>query len=153
MDAFDFLARIRQAGFRVELLNGNLAISPASNLNDHQRQWIRLHKPELVSALRLPGMVLEASQAGNDIESANDNNRVAIHVTDSRLSRDQRVSCDMTVPRANLDSMRAVMRFQLKDGQGGGSLLGEPGLSGAELREMLLSKYGDRLATIDGATL
>ena len=130
MVAFDFISRIRQAGFSVELVNGNLAISPASNLNDNQRQWIRLHKPELVSALRSPGIVLESGQPGNDIESANDGSQ-------------------LTVPGANLGSLRTVIRFQLKNGQGD-SLLGEPSKTEAELREILLEKYGDRLATIDG---
>lgn len=132
MVAFDFISRIRQAGFSVELVNGNLAISPASNLNDNQRQWIRLHKPELVSALRSPGIVLESGQPGNDIESAND---------DSQLS----------VPGANFGGLRTVIRFQLKNGQGGGSLLGEPGKTEAELRDMLVEKYGVRLETLNGA--
>lgn len=131
MDAFNFISRIRHAGFRVELVNGNLAISPASNLNDHQRQWIRLHKPELVSALRSPGIVLESGQPGNDIESANDGSQ-------------------LTVPGANLGSLRTVIRFQLKNGQGG-SLLGEPGKTEAELRDMLVEKYGARLETLNGA--
>jgi hypothetical protein len=42
------------------------------------------------------------------------------------------------------------VRFRLKDGQGG-SLLGEPGRTGAELRAMLVDRYGDRLASVDGA--
>lgn len=152
MDAIDFIVRIRLAGFSIELVNGNLAISPASNLNDHQRQWIRVHKPELVSALRLSAMVLEASQAGNDIESANDNNRVTIPITESRLCSGQPMSCDMTV-QANLNRPRAAIKYRLKDDGGGGSLLGELGKTEAELREILVEKYGGQLATINGASL
>ena len=138
-----------QAGFTIGLMDGNLAISPASNLNDQQRQWIRAHKDELVSALRSPGALLDAGQSGNDIEPAND--RALIHVPKLVLATGQRASCDMTVPRANLDKLRAVLKFTLKDGCGGGSLLGEPGKTEGELRGILVEKYGQRLASIDGA--
>jgi hypothetical protein len=149
MDAFDFITRIRQAGFTIELTDGNLAISPASELTDERRDWIRSHKPELVAALRSPGTILEADQAGNDLPPAND--LVVVHVPELTLSTGQRISCDMTVPRANLERLRAVVRFTLKDNGGGGSLLGSPGKTEAELRKILREKYGDRLATIDGA--
>lgn len=72
MDAFDFISRIRQAGFTIGLMDGNLAISPASSLSDGQRQWIRDHKPELVSALRSPGAEIDSGQGGHDIAPAND---------------------------------------------------------------------------------
>ena len=47
--------------------------------------------------------------------------------------------------------VRASVQFRLKDGGGGGSLLGSPGIAEAELRAVLIEKYGDRLATVDGA--
>lgn len=46
-------------------------------------------------------------------------------------------------------AVRASVRFRLKDGQGG-SLLGEPGKTEAELRAMLGERYGDRLASMEG---
>lgn len=47
--------------------------------------------------------------------------------------------------------IRASVQYRLKDGGGGGSLLGSPGTTDAELRAVLAEKYSDRLATIDGA--
>jgi hypothetical protein len=149
MDAFTFISRIRQAGFTIELTDGNLAISPASELTDERRAWVRAHKPELVAALRESETILESGQASNDIEPGND--RVTVHVPELTLSTGQRISCDMTVPVANLDKLRAVIKFTLKDGGGGGSVLGSPGTTEAELREILREKYGARLATINGA--
>ena len=46
-------------------------------------------------------------------------------------------------------AVRSSVRFRLKDGQGG-SLLGEPGRTEAELRAMLVERYGDRLASMNG---
>ena len=45
---------------------------------------------------------------------------------------------------------RASVRFTLKDNDGGGSLLGEPGKTEDELREILREKYSDRLESING---
>lgn len=59
---------------------------------------------------------------------------------------------DMDVPVALVPAFvaRASVRFRLRDGQGGGSLLGEFGKSEAELREILTEKYRDRLESING---
>ena len=46
------LAKIRQAGFSVEVTpRGTLKISPKEKLSDDQRQWLKLHKSEIVSEL------------------------------------------------------------------------------------------------------
>ncbi len=71
MDAFDFIQRIEGAGFTVAIARGNLAISPASNLNDRQREFIRSQKAELLSALRSSETSLDAD-GGNDLKPAND---------------------------------------------------------------------------------
>ena len=133
MDAFSFIQRIEGAGFTVALTHGNLAISPASSLTDARRAWIKAHKDELVAAL------------------APANGRVLIHVPELKLSTGQRISCDMTVPRANMEKLRAVVKFRLKDDQGGGSVLGSPGTPREELVADLHTRYGKRLASIDGA--
>ena len=91
MDPFTFISPIREAGFTIGLMDGNLAISPASNLNDEQRQWIKANKPELVSALKSPGSEIDSGQGGHDVEPANDPPvtlpasliRAAIHLCDS----------------------------------------------------------------------
>jgi hypothetical protein len=56
----------------------------------------------------------------------------------------------LDVPKANLPALRQSLRFELKDDQGGGSILGKPGASVDEVRDVLLRKYAGRLATIDG---
>ena len=59
---------------------------------------------------------------------------------------------DMDVPTEHVAAFvaRASVRFKLRDGQGGGSLLGEPGKTEAELREILVEKYSGRLESING---
>lgn len=79
-----------------------------------------------------------------------DDDRVLIHVPELTLSTGQKISCDMTVPKANLEKLRAVVKFRLKDGGGGGSVLGSPGTPREELVADLQTRYGSRLETIDG---
>ena len=57
------LAKIRQAGFLVVLTpRGTLKISPKERLSDGQRQWLKQHKPEIISEL----------QAKPEMDSANE---------------------------------------------------------------------------------
>ena len=56
---------------------------------------------------------------------------------------------DLDLPAEHAPSIRRSVRFELRDEQGGGYLLGQPGQSEAELRETLWRKYGNRLATIN----
>ena len=60
---------------------------------------------------------------------------------------------DMDVPTEHVAEFkaRASVRFRLKDGGGGGSVLGEPGTPREVLVADLHTRYGSRLATIDGA--
>ena len=46
------LAKIRAAGFAVELEGDNLAIEPFSKLTADQLAYLKIHKPEIVQALR-----------------------------------------------------------------------------------------------------
>lgn len=153
MNAHDIIRKIEHAGFHLKADGDDIIVMPPGKMTHAQKAWIRQHKPDILAALRSPGAILDTGPAGNDLPAANDSDRVLIHVPDLGLSTGQRISCDMTVPRASLDKLRAVLRFRLKDNGGGGSLLGEPGKTEAELREMLLTKYGDRLATVDGRAL
>jgi hypothetical protein len=148
MDAFDFITRIEGAGFTVALTHGSLAISPASDLNDKQRDFIRSHKDDLVAALRSSETLLD-DEGGNDLAPAND--RVLIHVPEYQAQTGKRYSFDLDVPKANLPALRQSLRFELIGDQGGGSILGAPGQSESELRGRLVQKYGPRLATINGA--
>ena len=44
--------RIETAGYRLAVDGGTLRVSPASRLNEVQRDWIRQHKPALVRHVR-----------------------------------------------------------------------------------------------------
>ena len=92
--------------------------------------------------------LIDGGQAGNDLEPAND--RVVVHVPELTLSTGKKISCDLSVPRENLERLRAVVRFRLKGGGGGGSVLGSPGTPREELVADLQARYGSRLETIDG---
>lgn len=151
MDATTYIKKVRSAGFELRADGDRLLVSPVDQLSDTQRQFLRDHKADILTALRSEGAILDAGQSGNDIEVANDPGRVTIHVPELRLASGQRVSCDMTVPVKNLNRLRAVLKFTLKDGQGGGSLLGSPGTTEGELREILREKYSERLESINGA--
>ena len=199
MDAFDFITRIESAGFTLDLADGNLAISPASQLTDSQRQWIRDHRDELVAALRSSESLLDA-EGGHDLLPGNDPDclppslaEAATRVCRAHGDDDQAVEAmfddlrdqpgdwdaitghfegqlpalpepgmervrmqaagfefDVDVPKKNIPALRASVRFELIEDQGGGSILGSPGQSEAELRGILESKYLGRLKTIDG---
>lgn len=51
MDASTFVSRIRSAGFDLAVSGGNLTITPASQLTDSQRQFIKTHKPAILAHL------------------------------------------------------------------------------------------------------
>jgi hypothetical protein len=198
MDAFDFITRIESAGFTLDLADGNLAISPASQLTDSQRQWIRDHRDELVAALRSSESLLDA-EGGHDLLPGNDPDCLPPSLAEAatRVCRDhgdddkaveamlddlrdqpgdwdaitghfegqlpalpepgmERVRMqaagfefDLDLPAEHAPGIRKSVRFMLRDGQGGGSVLGKPGQSEAELREILQQKYADRLASIN----
>lgn len=146
------IEKIRLAGFTVEADGDNIAIDPFDELSDRQLTWLRAHKSEVLAELRATrssGSVLEAGQAGNDVEAAND--RVIVHVPEFTAASGRRVSFDLDVPVANLPLLRRSLRFQLRNGHGG-SLLGSPGATEAELMELLIEKYGARLAEIKSPT-
>lgn len=148
MEASTFITSIRQQGYSISAVNGNLGVRPASRLNETQREWIKANKPAILAALRSVDTGLEAGQDGNDLEPAN--NRVLIHVPELTLSSGQRIACDMTVPRSQLEPLHAVIRFMLKDDGGGGSLLGSTGSTESELRGVLDKTYGERLESMNG---
>jgi len=147
MDSTSFITRIEGAGFALAMNGDRLRVTPASKLSDPQREFIANHRDELIQAVRLRDKVLESSSAGNDIPPAN-NDRILIHIPDFKLQNGDKVSFDATVPRANLERLRQVVKFKLIDDQGGGSILGEPGKSRTELVDILKEKYGDRLESI-----
>lgn len=148
MNARTFITRIRQDGFSINEVDGNLGVSPASRLNETQREWISANKAAILTALRSAVTMLESGQAGNDLEPAND--RIVVHVPEHTVKSGNRYSFALDLPRKHLDGLRAVVRFQLKENGGGGSVLGEPGMPREVLVTGLQARYGDRLATIDG---
>ena len=54
MGAADLLQQVRAAGFRLEVADGRLLITPASKLTDELRAELRQAKPELLQLLSLP---------------------------------------------------------------------------------------------------
>ena len=149
MSITDVIQAIRAAGFQVEAEGDSIAIEPFDELSEKQVGWLKANKPAILDALRSPGAILDAGQGGNDLEPAND--RFLIHVPELKLSTGQRISCDMSVPKVNLEKLRAVVKFRLKGNGGGGSVLGSPGTPREELVADLRTRYGSRLETIDGA--
>jgi len=144
------IERIRQAGFVIEAEGDNIAIDPFDALTDGQLAWLREHKHAVLAelrAMRASDALLEAGQPGSDIEDAND--RVIVTVPELTTAAGNRYSFDMSVPRANLPLLRQSLQFRLKSGDGG-SLLGAPGKTEGELREILVEKYGQRLESING---
>ena len=126
----DTLQKIQAAGFSLTLDGNDIVVNPPGKLNDQQRQFLKEHKGEILAELQ---------------------DRVVVHIPEYTLATGKRVSFDLDVPKANLPALRHSLRFELKDGQGGGSILGKPGASVDEVRAVLLMKYEGRLATIDGA--
>ena len=86
MDAIDFIKRIEGSGFTVALSNGNLAISPAADLNDRQRDFIRSNKDEMVSALRSSRYCVEVVEV-KDVEAANNHSLIVRCWTPSGTER------------------------------------------------------------------
>ncbi len=143
------IEKIRQSGFVIEAEGDRIAIDPFDALTAGQVAWLREHKSEILAelrAMRASDALLEAGQPGNDIQPAND--RVIVHVPEFTTAAGNRYSFDLSVPRANLPLLRESLRFRLHNGDGG-SLLGSPGTPAEELREMLRSKYGERLESIN----
>jgi hypothetical protein len=46
------LNKIRQAGFSLSVVDGKLLVTPAKNLTDQQREFIKQHKTEIISELQ-----------------------------------------------------------------------------------------------------
>ena len=127
MSIQDTLQKIQAAGFSLTLDGNDIVVTPPGKLNDQQRQFLKEHKGEILAELQ---------------------ERVVVHVPAFTLQTGKRVSFDLDVPKANLPALRQSLRFELKDGQGGGSILGVPGQTEDELMEVLVMKYQDRIARI-----
>lgn len=67
------------------------------------------------------------------------------------IGDDRQFQMDVPTEHVAEFKARASVRFRLKDGGGGGSVLGEPGTPREELVADLRTRYGSRLETIDGA--
>lgn len=51
MSAHDLLLHLRNAGFRLDVVDDKLLVAPASRLSDVQRTGIRAHLAELITTL------------------------------------------------------------------------------------------------------
>lgn len=192
------IQKIEAAGFTLVADGADLVVYPPGRLSDAQRQYLRDHKAEILSALRASESLLD-SEGGHDLGVANDADVLPAKLIDaaSRVCReihtddDQAVQSllddlrnqpedwdaltdhfesqlpappepgmervrmqagfefDVDLPAEHVHQVRRSVRYLLRDGQGGGSLLGEPGKAEAELVEILLRKYGNRLLTLN----
>ena len=151
MNAHAYIQKVRAAGFTLATEGDRLLVSPIENLTADQRQSLSDHKPEIIAALRSSESILDAD-GGHDLAPAND--RTTVHVPEYETASGNRYAFDMSVPKANLPALkRTSLQFSLVDDQGGGSLLGSPGRTEEELRDVLGRKYGDRLESINGEML
>ncbi len=193
MSTSEAIERMHVAGFLLAANGESLSVSPAENLSDRQRQWLRAHKAEILAelrAMRSADAVLDAD-GGHDLAPANDGHQLPSRLVSAaiRVCRDihgddegqvQQMLDDLAahppedwdalierfevqlppppepgrehipmqaagfeflldVPAEHAPAVREALRFQLINGQGG-SLLGSPGTSAAELRGILLAK-------------
>jgi hypothetical protein len=151
MNAHAYIQKVRSAGFTLAIEGDRLLVSPIENLTADQRQSLSDNKPEIIAALRSSESILDAD-GGHDLAPAND--RTTIHVPEYQAASGNRYAFDMTVPTANLPALKCTsLQFKLVDDQGGGSLLGSPGTTEEELRDVLGRKYGDRMESINGEML
>ena len=150
MDALPFIRKVQAAGFTLAIDGGRLLVSPIENITAAQRKSLADYKPEIMAALRSSKTLLN-DEGGNDLAPAND--RVSIHVPEYRAKSGKRYSFDLDVPKVNIPALRQSLRFQLKDDQGGGAIIGKPGASEDEVRDVLLMKYAGRLESINGEAL
>lgn len=65
------LSKIRAAGFGVSLVDGFIEIDPASKLTSSQREFLKLHKAEIVEELQAANLGALPQQAETDT-AAND---------------------------------------------------------------------------------
>ena len=129
MNITQALQKIRGNGFTIELEGDRLAVEPFDRLTHPQLQWLRSHKGEVLTELKAE--------------------RVTIHVPDFQAANGSTYSFDLTVPKIHIPELRARLSFTLRNGQGGGSVLGAHGVTQNELRQILVDKYGDRLERVD----
>lgn len=74
MSTSEAIERMHVAGFLLAANGESLSVSPAENLSDRQRQWLRAHKAEILDelrAMRSADAVLDAD-GGHDLAPAND---------------------------------------------------------------------------------
>lgn len=137
------LQKIHQAGFRLALNGDSLTVDPGDRLTDQQRQFLKVHKPEIIAALSQPGTVLESDQGGHDLPPANDpDDRVTVRVPSLTLANGREVSCDLSVPVSRIPELEKVLKVERKSP----SVL-PPGLVHAALAAC--KAYGDSKADQD----
>lgn len=108
MDAHNFIIRMRQEGFSVREVNGQLGISPASRLDDEQRQWISAHKAAILTALKSPGTEIDTGQGGHDLAAANCYLPARLAIAAERVCREVHGDSDELV-QGMLDDLRHAL--------------------------------------------
>jgi hypothetical protein len=91
MNARDIINTIEAAGFHLAADGDDILVTPPGQLSEEQRQYLRDHKPAILTALKSPGKEIDSGQGGHDVEPANDQPvmlppsliRAALHLCDS----------------------------------------------------------------------
>lgn len=115
MSAAEVIAKILAAGFTLAVDGADLVVNPPGKLSDQQRQFLKLHKPEIIAALSQPGTMLDSDQGGHDLEPANDpSDRVTVRVPSLTLADGKKVACDLSVPASRLPELDKVLKVERK---------------------------------------
>ncbi len=128
----DALSKIESEGFNVSLVGGNLSVSPASNLTQPQREFLKLHKQELIRQL-------SSTQLQQDIREQIEE-RAAIMEYDGGLTRKE-------AEQAATAAIR-VYCYRVKDKPHSELVVIMPNTELDEAIENLKNKYGDRLLDV-----
>jgi hypothetical protein len=92
MDVGTFISCMRREGFSVCEVDGQLGISPASRLDDEQREWISANKLAILTALKSSGTEIDTGQGGHDLLAANCPLPTRLAIAAERVCRE--VHCD-----------------------------------------------------------
>jgi hypothetical protein len=132
------LARMIKAGFDINLVDGFIEIHPASSLNMQQREFVKLHKAEIMAQLS----IIKAAKTNELLQDIQEQieERAAIMEFDGGLSRHDAVQAAIRAIR--------VYCYRVTDKPDRELTVIMPNTELDEAVEKLKVKYGDRLLDV-----
>lgn len=140
MDAYHFITRMRREGFSVREVEGQLGISPASRLDDEQREWVSANKAAILAAIKSPGTEIDTGQGGHDLATANSYLHARLAIAAERVCREVHGDSDEQVqsmlddlchaPLTDWDALTDHFESQLPPPSGSGRELGSVQVAG-----------------------